>query len=72
MLDPHRKPGVVCDLGAAGVSVSLFFQVVWRWRFSFQVRTGYDGLGGRTKYIQPVSLPSSFIAFYLRLSFFVE
>lgn len=22
---------------------------------SFQVRTGYDGLGGRTKFIQPVS-----------------
>lgn len=60
MLDPHRKPGVVCHLviAAAAVSPSLFFQVVWRCRFSFQVRTGYDGLGGRTKYIQPVSLTS--------------
>lgn len=59
MLDPHRKPGVVCHLGAATVSATLLFQVVWRCSFSFQVRTGYDGLGGRTKYIQPVSLTSS-------------
>lgn len=26
--------------------------------FAFQVRTGYDGLGGRTKFIQPVSFLS--------------
>lgn len=29
--------------------------------FVFQVRTGYDGLGGRTKFIQPVSFLSSVI-----------
>lgn len=37
----------------------FFFLMVWRRCFLFQVRTGYDGLGGRTKYFQPVSFSAT-------------
>lgn len=60
MLDPQRKPGVVCTTQPSAAChvlirpLSFYWSNVWTC-FSFQVRTGYDGLGGRTKFFQPVS-----------------
>lgn len=75
MLDPHRKPGAVCTAQSSDVcfiipvlSYHLFDE---RRYFSFQVRTGYDGLGGRTKFFQPVSFFLSCRIFLLNQCLFI-
>lgn len=55
MLDPQRKPGAVCATFDLIRNLTFYLCFDRQMFFSFQVRTGYDGLGGRTKFIQPVS-----------------
>lgn len=53
MLDPKR-----IKLGAVGLTwlPVLFLSTIWQCiTIIFQVRNGYGGLGGRTKFVQPVS-----------------
>lgn len=50
MLDPQRNTGVVCKHSHP----LLWFRII-KCVFFYQVQCGYDGLGGRAKFIQPVS-----------------
>ena len=63
MLDPQRKPGVVRTTKPSHALTVVILKCLIcayarfneRKCFLFQMRSGYDGLGGRTKFIQPVS-----------------